>query len=197
MSVPVGPLLIVILLSWCALSTRLLYCFRLEHMDGDLVQRSKAIGFCYINSTMVSSSTPVVNLQRMLTYSLSSLKRTWPAVQLLPGRLPWTNVYFSLCQFFFMYANLNKSPAYGMSTELTMPTYNKVFKLLFFLWTLTPFSFGQLEDYCCLPDVCCLFIMHILLRIKVRIWTKPVPVVLRRITMLYIPSLWLLFQIHI
>ncbi|XP_021310621.1 uncharacterized protein LOC110433181 isoform X2 [Sorghum bicolor] len=48
-------------------------------MDGDLVQRSKAIGFCYINSTM----------------------------------------------FFFMYANLNKSPAYGMSTELTMPTYNK------------------------------------------------------------------------
>ncbi|XP_021310623.1 uncharacterized protein LOC110433181 isoform X3 [Sorghum bicolor] len=79
MSVPVGPLLIVILLSWCALSTRLLYCFRLEHMDGDLVQRSKAIGFCYINSTM----------------------------------------------FFFMYANLNKSPAYGMSTELTMPTYNK------------------------------------------------------------------------
>lgn len=43
------------------------------------MQRSKAIGFCYINSTM----------------------------------------------FFFMYANLNKSPAYGMSTELTMPTYNK------------------------------------------------------------------------
>jgi hypothetical protein len=35
-----------------------------------------------------------------------------------------------------MHANLSKSPAYGMNTELTMPTYNKVFKL--------PFSFGPL-----------------------------------------------------
>jgi len=39
---------------------------------------------------------------------------------------------------------------------------------LSFLWPITPFSFGQLEDCCCLTDVCCLFIVQILLRIKVQ-----------------------------
>jgi hypothetical protein len=125
-------------------------------------------------------------LRRMLIHSLLSLKRTQPAVQMLPDGLLRTDLRFSVFQFFFMHANLSKSPAYRMSTELTMYTYNKVFKLPFSLWSLASFSSGQLENYCCLPDVCCLFIMHILLQIiKVWIWTRPVPVALPRITLLY------------